>query len=164
VSDVILGIGADDSEFQAVADRVEARTEEVGQKSQQMRNQVLADMRVAGRAISHVMQGMSLVTRILRLNLDPITRSLLSLITTTVSSMVSIATAVATTVVGIPASVIMYAAAMGLQFGVFIEVASEMENQKAFLDVVMQRNAAMAANINALVTGLTGLGAMGRSF
>ena len=156
MADVIVSVGADDSQLQAVLANSESKIHEVGQKSLEMRNQVMRDVRTGMGMVSTLMSAMHIATRILRLQLNPFQTALLSLIGTTVMTMQSVAAAMSTTVVGIPAALIISSAAMGLQIGVSIEIFNEMNKAKMTTMQISENTANARAEIRSVISGLGG--------
>jgi len=137
-------------------DELDALINQVAQKSIETRNQVMQDVRYGLRVVQTMLAGMNIATRILRLNLTPWQRALLSLVATTVATMQSVAAAMATTIVGIPASLIIASAALGLQVGVTIEMFTEMAEARSTAEQMAGNIQSSRMEVRSIISGLGG--------
>lgn len=156
MSDVVIAIDIDPTSAEATLADLDAKVNVVAQKSVEVRNQVMNDVRQGLRSVSLLLSGMHIATRILRLNLQPWQQALLSLVGTTVATMSSVAAAMATTIVGIPAALIISSAALGLQVGVTIELLAQMAEARSQTEQIATNTQASRESIRSIISGLGG--------
>jgi len=156
VSDVSIGVFMDTSAAEASIADLDAKINTVAQRSVEVRNQVMSDVRQGLRVVSSMISGMHIATRILRLNLAPWQQALLSLVGTTVATMSNVAAAFSTTIVGIPAALIISAAALGLQVGVTIEIFAKMAEAQMRVDMIAGNTQTSQESIRSIISGLGG--------
>ncbi len=146
-----------DSNAEEQAAKDKAILDEVGAKALKARQEVLRTVRQGIGMINTMMSALNITTRALRLTIDPFHQALLSLISTTVATISSVAAALATTGVGIAAAAIIGSAAVGLQFGILVEVSADMQAVRLRADALAGRVEDNRIEIQSFLSGLGGL-------
>lgn len=116
VSDrVTIAIMTDTSEGFAEIERYKAVLDETVRKAREARTEIMKNVRAGLSAISQMMTSFSLAMHLLGGTIDAFYAALIGMTLSTISMMLSVAAGLAATVVGIPASVIVFGVAATIQ-------------------------------------------------
>ena len=112
---VTIAIVADTTEALAEIERFRAAADEAVGRAKEARKEIMTQVRSGLSAISQMMTSFSLAMHLIGANVDAFYGALIGMTLSTISMLISVATGLAATVIGIPASAIVFGIAATIQ-------------------------------------------------